>query len=444
MSRTLPARPNLEYLRKEAKDLLAAFRRGDPAALPVVRHLRFLEAIPDAELLTPGRMTLGLQHLQFALALEYGCRDWADLSARAGAGQPPAFTDPEQLAGLPNLTLQVLLRDWDDATVAATAGAGSSSLRDAIFRNLTDRHRARLTATPAFTSPDAAAIAAARATVLATANTLVVRGDIAPPGEPAASADDRATLDARAREMFTGHAGDAPVSRRTTADLVPVFVALGRVARATGLLTLDRLADEYLDEPLIRRGARGIADGEEMATLQTALESDRDAALAACDRRQTLVMTAVVRLCAGALEGMTEALAALPASDGPGVSVSVVSAAGAPRDALDRELAGEPASRRTTAGLIPLFAAMADRAAREGLLGLDGMPARIDDDLLRSGLQPAVDGSDTGFVREILTARAKRLRSALEQRLDMTVAAVAWIAIGVHPGLIETRCRAML
>jgi hypothetical protein len=53
MSRTLPARPNLEYLKNEAKDRLVDLRRADPRA-----------QLSDA---------------QFALAKDYGFESWPKL-----------------------------------------------------------------------------------------------------------------------------------------------------------------------------------------------------------------------------------------------------------------------------------------------------------------------------------------------------------------------------
>ena len=55
MSRNLPARPNLEFLKKAAKDLLDTVRRSDPSA-----------QLSDA---------------QFALAREYGFDSWPKLKA---------------------------------------------------------------------------------------------------------------------------------------------------------------------------------------------------------------------------------------------------------------------------------------------------------------------------------------------------------------------------
>ncbi len=59
MSRELPARPNLEYLKNEAKDRLDDLRRTDPRA-----------QLSDA---------------QFALAKDYGFESWPKMKAHVEA-----------------------------------------------------------------------------------------------------------------------------------------------------------------------------------------------------------------------------------------------------------------------------------------------------------------------------------------------------------------------
>jgi len=71
--RALPARPSLEHQKKLAKELLAEFRRGDPAAVERIR----------AEL--PDKPRVGLMDAQFVLAREYGFQNWASLSAHIDA-----------------------------------------------------------------------------------------------------------------------------------------------------------------------------------------------------------------------------------------------------------------------------------------------------------------------------------------------------------------------
>ena len=75
----LPNRPNLELLKKQAKDLLAAYRRGEPDALA-----RFRESLPAAASKdNPAIATLGLRlhDAQSCLAREYGFPSWRDLDS---------------------------------------------------------------------------------------------------------------------------------------------------------------------------------------------------------------------------------------------------------------------------------------------------------------------------------------------------------------------------
>jgi hypothetical protein len=69
--RPLPARPNLEYERKAAKELLKAWRVGDPEA---VRRMK-------AGGQRPGASDLQLADAQFTIAREYGFASWPKLVA---------------------------------------------------------------------------------------------------------------------------------------------------------------------------------------------------------------------------------------------------------------------------------------------------------------------------------------------------------------------------
>ncbi|MFT4113509.1 ankyrin repeat domain-containing protein [Silvibacterium sp.] len=68
-SRHVPVRPNLEQLRHQAKDLLRAFRRNEPAAIA-----EFEEHTSAAKPATPK-----LADAQFVLAKSYGLPDWPRL-----------------------------------------------------------------------------------------------------------------------------------------------------------------------------------------------------------------------------------------------------------------------------------------------------------------------------------------------------------------------------
>jgi hypothetical protein len=83
----LPARPSLEQLRKQAKDLLKEIRAGESAALERLRST--IGRIPDSP-------TLG--DAQFVLAREYGFDHWSALVRHVDIVNPPGLQRFETLA----------------------------------------------------------------------------------------------------------------------------------------------------------------------------------------------------------------------------------------------------------------------------------------------------------------------------------------------------------
>lgn len=78
MPRSLPPKPCLSYLRKEAKRLVAAHQRGDASACAVLRLLHRFKSAADTEILDAR---VSLQEAQHALAMGYGHKGWAELKA---------------------------------------------------------------------------------------------------------------------------------------------------------------------------------------------------------------------------------------------------------------------------------------------------------------------------------------------------------------------------
>lgn len=69
--RTLPARPSIENLRKQAKDLAKAYRAGRPAAMARVAAIRLATS--------PTNLSLTLADAQHVVACEYGFKSWPQL-----------------------------------------------------------------------------------------------------------------------------------------------------------------------------------------------------------------------------------------------------------------------------------------------------------------------------------------------------------------------------
>lgn len=102
MTRSLPAVPSLVQLKHQAKDLRAAARLRDPEALSALRRLHRFSGASDLEI---ASATLRLSEAQFALALAYGERSWADLKARVErqraehGSTPPRLSMPGAISG---------------------------------------------------------------------------------------------------------------------------------------------------------------------------------------------------------------------------------------------------------------------------------------------------------------------------------------------------------
>src|SRR5215475_16149610 len=77
----LPARPSLGQLRKQAKELLRAYRAGDTGAVERFRAQisRLTDPAPPDEMI--------LADAQFVLAREYGFEKWAELVHHVAATQ---------------------------------------------------------------------------------------------------------------------------------------------------------------------------------------------------------------------------------------------------------------------------------------------------------------------------------------------------------------------
>ena len=78
MARSLPPRPTLEALKKQAKELLQAHRHGDKSTCKTLRLIGRLAKFSDEQILSAK---VGLQEVQHALALDYGFKSWSELKA---------------------------------------------------------------------------------------------------------------------------------------------------------------------------------------------------------------------------------------------------------------------------------------------------------------------------------------------------------------------------
>jgi len=128
---SLPARPSLEQLRKQAKELLKAYRADDHAAVA-----RFQSQHPHA-IAAKG---IGLVDAQLVLAREYGFASWAKLKHHVESLQRPADFD-EPLWGRDTWPFLAAVYRGDEAAVRQML-ARDPSLASAEYAYLQPLHYA--------------------------------------------------------------------------------------------------------------------------------------------------------------------------------------------------------------------------------------------------------------------------------------------------------------
>ena len=76
MTKSLPPKPSIKFLKLEAKSILKAHKLGDSLCCEILRHLKQFKNKSDKEILDSQT---SLQEVQFALAMEYGFKNWNDI-----------------------------------------------------------------------------------------------------------------------------------------------------------------------------------------------------------------------------------------------------------------------------------------------------------------------------------------------------------------------------
>jgi hypothetical protein len=144
MRRELPSHPHVDHLKKQAKELLAAHRRGDPAALARIRAALPAFAGKGDEALAAA--DFALHDAQSAIAREHGFRSWRELRSEVESRRARvAAIDPAAVAALlrghpnaplPDGVLAAVRSGWpggDAPAVALPAVLPLVALRSALL-----------------------------------------------------------------------------------------------------------------------------------------------------------------------------------------------------------------------------------------------------------------------------------------------------------------------
>lgn len=138
MIRFLPPHPNLERLKNEAKSILKAHKAGREAVCETFCHLKRFQGATNAEILAAS---VNLSEAQFALAQDYGFRDWNALSKAVAAVRPiadysshaepgaillsntlPGNNEPNRLCSALSMVLRHLGSDTDYIQIVGDSG----------------------------------------------------------------------------------------------------------------------------------------------------------------------------------------------------------------------------------------------------------------------------------------------------------------------------------
>lgn len=122
----LPDRPNLVQLKKQAKDLLARSRDGDPAA--IARFRDFLPLAAGKDNGTIAGLGLRLHDAQSCLARAYGFASWTDLAHFVAAREASAARPAE------------LLQTWLRLAYPGDIAGGMDRARPAVAARLLEEH----------------------------------------------------------------------------------------------------------------------------------------------------------------------------------------------------------------------------------------------------------------------------------------------------------------
>ena len=129
MSKQLPLRPDIDQLKKQAKELLKAHQTASPSAVEAIKeYFPRLSDSSEAEIL---RAEFTLQNAQHVVAREYGFAGWTELSAAIDpfVEEAPQFSDRE---------IQILVSQLDKKDLAFFLWTSDFEVQEKVLDKTTE------------------------------------------------------------------------------------------------------------------------------------------------------------------------------------------------------------------------------------------------------------------------------------------------------------------
>ena len=320
----LPPDPSLEQLKKQAKDLQAAYKSGETEAAGRIQssHPKFTES-SAADVLAAG---LTLRDAQLVIAREYGFGTWKELKAQVEGPAVPggaegirelAAEDPDKVAGvlremlttprtaalllfaLGQQTTSELMKYLTDAEIEAVVEAFSNldevsekEQDEALAQFARQRRDGGDTRQVNQGHADFAFGALAGAVGRRRANEIFKRHQISASVEisqPPLSEEYQANKKALA-EML----GRTPTRQLGLEELRGMVVGLAEVARAEGIVALESFVESSVSlEGILRDGLCLIIDATAPEVVADLLDTQRQALIASVDTRCKMIIAGV-------------------------------------------------------------------------------------------------------------------------------------------------------
>ena len=285
MTKQLPPKPNLENLAKQAKNILKSHKNKDKAVCARLKALNRFAKASDTEILGAD---LNLADVQFVLAMEYGYKSWSEMKKEVlSMEHGKKFEKLDDLLGLNNRSIEVLLRDIELNDLATLLTKISPELYGRIWKNMAQGRRdnvmkewKEMRAIPPLN------IEKVHDKILGIANKLAdeLVSDSGPEGEN--------TMNPWETELGT-ELEKKPADQRTAGELAPIFVELAKVARREGLIAMYGFSEKHVSDELMKLGLRMTIDGTDVSEIKSILMAKKTTMVQAYERRLEMIIAGV-------------------------------------------------------------------------------------------------------------------------------------------------------
>ena len=271
MAKTLPLRPNLEQLKKQAKDLQKEYKSGDANAYERIRlHLPRLAEKSDEEMLNERFV---LQDAQHVIARLYGFSSWDMLSSavKTPFAALVDFTDRE---------IQVLLREVDQRDLVIALSRANSAVCDKILNhNMSERVRQFIKDEIDFVGDlPLKQVDETQFRIVKQCVQLGEKGRVVWPPKPLhkrtakeKEAEKPSKTEREENEMLL-HLAQKKLDELSYDELHQLFVGMAERARKEGILSLESVGDAAVD-PFVKMAIDLVVDGTEPALIMDILET---------------------------------------------------------------------------------------------------------------------------------------------------------------------------